>query len=345
MRIKGNSSTREFIPEVSLVNRSTNPIGTLVSMWIGTRFNETIGAEIIEELYSDKRDDKLHSEYMRSVYPHEAHLLCEYYPEYSGEHGTDYVNVIENLANMIVKGNFPLLESVNFTFRIDDASVAWREQLVRGRCPQNFWMQSSRSIDLSSIDVNRLSSIKEYGGDEAVEIYDEAVQTIRNACRMLVELGVPVEDIRLIPQNMTHRVYWMVPYRTLLTTLGKRIGWLAQSTLWSPVVSGIMRCLRQVSPILANPIGVPPEVKIVNGEVVNHNYDSDNEDRYYGRDPQPVDPLWLAYKGLKLPSHTDMNMYRKMKSMYINIWSDEVCGILGWDKNNPDKEGYYDIPE
>ena len=345
MRIKGNSRTREFIPEVSLVNRSTNPVGTLVSMWIGSRFNETISAAIIEELYSDRRDDKIHSEYMRSVYPYEARLLCEYYPEYSGNHGIDYVNVIENVANMVIKSNLPPLDSINFTFMIDNANVAWREQLVRGRSPQNFWMQTSRTADLSCVNVNRLGSIKEYGGDKAVEIYDDAVQSIRNAYKMLMDLGVPAEDIRLIPQGMTHRVYWMVPYRTLVTTLSKRSGWIAQSTLWSPIVSGIMKLVRQVSPLLSNFIGVPSEVKIADGKVVSHTYDNENEDRYYGRDPQPVDPLWLAYKGLKLPSHTDMNMYRKMKSMYINIWNDEVCGILGWDKKDPDKDGYYDIPE
>ena len=73
-----------------------------------------------------------------------------------------------------------------------------------------------------------------------------------------------------------------------------------------------------------------------------HNYDIENMDRYTGKDPQPVDPLWLAYKGYSMPEFTDMEFYEYLKSMYINIWPDEYLKVLGWDREHPEVKGPYD---
>lgn len=334
-RIKGNSVTDTLYPKVKIVNMSTYPLGTIVSMWIGSRYEETFDPQVIEDLYYSKFDST--SEVGKK--------LCEYYPEHSGDQGNDYQNVIKKVAEMVIKSNLPVLDSINFTFEVNNANVAWREQLVRGRQPQNFWMQTSRTADLTSMDVNRLESIAEYGGEDAVHIYDEAVQSIRDAYRLLIELGVPSEDIRLIPQGMTHRVYWMVPYRTLSGILNKRCSWIAQSSLWTPIIEGIQSELFKVCPVFADIIGTPADVKISEGKIISHNYDNENEDRYFGKDYQPTDPLWLAYKGLSMPKNTNIEMYDKMKSSYIKLWSREICDILGWDKDNPDKLGFYDRPE
>lgn len=331
-RIKGNSMTDVIEPKVKLINMSTYPLGAIVSMWIGSRFEETISPVSIERMYyegiCDQKDSK---------------MLCEYYPEYSGDEGTDYKNVIKNIARMVVKSNLPPLDAVNFTFEIDNANVAWREQLVRSRHPQNFWMQTSRTADLTQMDVNRLQSIEEYGGSDAVGIYNSTVEMIREAYKDLVALGVPSEDIRLIPQGMTHRVYWMVSFRTLKSVISTRMSWIAQASLWSPIIAGVQEELFREVPFFAEELGVPSDITIEDGIITSHKYDNENEDRYYGRDYQPCDPLWLAYRGFKAPSHTNVDMYNKMKKMYIKMWSKEVCDILGWDKNDPDKLGSYDM--
>lgn len=334
-RMKGKSVTGEFVPRIRLVSMSTYPLGTIVSMWIGSRYRDTFSAEDIENLYY--KGVSSDNEYV-------ANKLCEYYPEYAGDTHYNYKSVIRNIANLVIKSNLPPLDAINFTFEIDDANVAWREQLVRGRQPQNFWMQTSRTADLSTMDVNRLESIERCGGKTAVEIYDNAVQTIRDAYTMLTDLGVPSEDIRLIPQGMTHRVYWMVPYRTLVGAIGKRVSWIAQASLWTPIIIGIQEELYKNSPFFAEVIGTPPDVKISHGKVISHSYDIENEDRYYGRDYQPVCPLWLSYKGYTMPKNTNIEMYDAMKSMYIKMWNTETCDILGWDKNDPTKLGPYDRP-
>lgn len=318
-RVYGESYTGIINPTVKLISGTTNPVGTMVSIWIGSRYNKTISAEDLETIYMG--------------YPcREAEdLINEMYPEYDG----DAYLAVSSLAKMVNSTNLPPLDAINFTFEIDNATIAFREQLVRSRLPQNFWTQTSRTADLTQMDVAMLPSIRRHG-DKAVEVYKNAVDTIRDTYEVLSEMGVPEEDIRLMPSSMTHRIYWMVPYRTLKSVLNKRISWIAQADLWSPVILGIINELRSNEyELFADFLGAPSDVIIKDGKIVSHEYDNENYDRYYGRDPQPCDPLWLEFHDLDLPSHTDMVQYNSMKRRYSQIWSDEVLNILGWDRVNP----------
>lgn len=161
-----------------------------------------------------------------------------------------------------------------------------------------------------------------------------------------------MEDIRLQPQGHTHRVYWMVPLRTLITILNKRCDWIAQASLWLPIVSGICKELRElglyeiVEPFVGKPMvrvdyHEEADISTVSEYIMN----ADNEDRYSGRDPIPNDPLWLAYKKLAMPEHTNIEFYDYLKSLYIQIWRDEYLKALGWDRENPGKIGPYDRPK
>lgn len=342
-RIKGSNKTEVIRPKVRLVSSTSYPIGTLVALWIGSRYEHPVSAKDVEALYNNPHLIRISPKYMKL-----AEYLCECYPEYAGRtergEGTDFVNVIENVARMVIKANLPPTESVLFTFEIENANVAWREQLVRGR-NQQFWTQTSRTADLTTMDVNRSENIEKYGGKQAVDIYDNAIDTLREAYQQLTDLGVPTEDIRLIPQGMTHRVYWMISLRTLFTIIPKRISWIAQASLWSPIVEDILEILSKLSPLLSNMFGTPLDIKVNSGVIVSHSYDNENEDRYYGRDSQPCDPLWLAYKGYTMPKHTNTKFYDIMKSSYIKLWGQEICDLLGWDKNDPSKLGPYDRPD
>lgn len=335
-RIKGNSITDNITPQVKLISMSENPVGSIVAMWIGSRYEKSVNPVIVQYLYDN-------IPVQGDVIDFTKKYLCECYPEFSGDSKSDYHNVIEEVAKLVVKSNLPPLDAINFTFEINNASIAFREQIVRGRQPQNFWTQTSRTADLTSMDVNRLPSIDAYG-EEAVKIYNDAVESIRKAYKYLSDLGVPSEDIRLIPQGMTHRIYWMVPFRTLVTALKKRTSWIAQSSLWTPIIEGIQNEINEKCSFFSDIIGVPSDVSISEGKVVNHTYDNENYDRYYQHDPQPCDPLWLAYHNFTMPAHTDIKFYDRLKQSYIKIWNTDICNILGWDKNNPSKLGPYDRP-
>jgi hypothetical protein len=188
------------------------------------------------------------------------------------------------------------------------------------------------------MDVTESESIA--SNEYADDIYKTTIQIIRNAYDSLAKLGIPTEDIRLAPESRTHRVYWMISLRALKQILSKRVDWMAQSSLWSPIVDGVTDIF--IANGIEDLLLIEPPIKIEDGKVVFHKYDNENEDRYYGRDPKPTDPLWLAYKGYSMPKGTNKVFYQQMKNRFIKLWSQEICNVLSWDKSNPLKEGPYD---
>lgn len=340
-----NSYTGRIIPTVDLFNCSPRAYALLFCLWWGSRHKNSITPADLEYALdppewnvSDEKINQIRAD------------ICEAYPEYAGENGTDVNNVVRTIVKTLIDSDLPPLESVSFTFEVDNCTVAFREQLVRGR-QSGYWTQTSRTMDLQYMDVNRNRSVSLLGGDEAVKIYDDTVETIREAYKRLQELGVPSEDIRLQPSAQVHRVYWMTDLRILLKTLKKRVDWIAQSSLWSPVISGILQKLsnsvdEELLLMIKDKVGKPAVTLSNEGylRVIAHHYDIENMDRYVGKDPQPVDPLWLAYKGICMPEGTDLEFYDYMKSMYINTWSPEYLKVLQWRKEDPSYIGPYDRP-
>ena len=345
-RMVQHTYTGPIRPRVKIISKTEYPIGTLFCVWSGTRYPDIMSPDQIQFLY-DHGDMSL----SMPLYQEIADTICKWYPEYAGEDGKDYRSVILSIARKVIESNVPAGESVHLNIQIDDANVAWREQLVRGRISQQFWTMSTRIMDMTTMDVNMNDSVRIIGGEKAVNKYNECVDVIRETYEFLVEeCGVPMEDIRLQPQNHVHRVYWMAPLRTLVSIMNKRCDWIAQASLWLPIVSGICQEMRRlgifeiIEPFIGKPMVEVTEYEDGNCDVTGYIMNADNEDRYSGRDKIPCDPLWLAYKGYIPPEHTDIEFYDYLKSLYIQIWQDKYLKVLGWDRAHPEKLGPYDRP-
>ena len=351
-RLKQSCFTGKIRPVIHMVSMTSNPVGTLFAVWHGSRHNYTVSAEDIQAIYDSDpvylsaKVTAADANWKRRS--EVAEKICADYPEHAKLGGVK--NVIKKIVSQCIESDVPAAEAVNFVIEIDHANVAWREQLVRSKIA-SYWTQSTRTIDMTTMDINMSDSVELIGGEKAVEIYKNTAEFIREAYRQLEELGVPIEDIRLQPQQHVHRVYWMISIRALVKILNKRSDWIAQASLWTPVISGICQELRELSlfDVIKNYVGKPP-VEVTEDTdfhklyVSNYMMNADNEDRYYGRDPLPCDCLWLAYKGITMPEHTDLDFYDYMKSMYIQIWDDRYLEVLGWDRNDPSKIGPYDRP-
>lgn len=360
-RMNQNRITGIIRPKVTLISMTSNPVGTLFSVWYGSRHTRNVRPEVIQILYDQFNDHNGQDNVLKVAIKsdeidkgelfREANMICQEYPEFSGDDHQDYCKVIRAICSRAIALDLPCDECVTFTFEIDNSTVAWREQLVRSHFSQ-YWIQTSRTMDSSTMDVNMPDSVELFGGEEGVKIYKDAVSTIREAYDKLIKMGVPSEDIRLQPQSHVERVYWMVNIRALMKTLKTRSGWIAQASLWTPIISEICKILRQKSffDMISDDIGKLNVQVSYNADLgfwsVDY-YDKimECEDRYQGRDPLPVDPLYLAYTNKSMPSHTNIKMYDYMKSMFINIWADEYLEVLGWDRQNPSKLGGYDRPE
>lgn len=331
----GSSKTERLDPEVKLVGCTDNPVGVLFCMWHNSRHDLGMDPGEIQTMY-DILTGKLNAKFGPRL--HEvAQILTDDYPEYDGS----ILRIITEIAKMNIIANVPSCECIHFTFQIDNCSVALREQLVRNR-QAGFWTQTSRTQDLSLMDVNMSQAIID-AGDDAVQYFKDVVQILRNAYKDLGNMGVPIEEIRLAPECRVHRVSQMTNLRNLLGMLGKRSDWMCQMSLFSPLFVQYTEILRDISPFFEEFVG-NPEVTVSDGKVTFHKYDNENLDRYTGRDYQPVDPLYLAYKQVMMPEHTNIEFFDKMKSMYIKVWNQKYLDVLGWDKNDPSKIGPYDRP-
>lgn len=347
----GNSITKELTPIVTLESVTENPVGTLFAMWFNSRHEDAIYPWVAQSIYEDMNKGEVKdynviyndgvevNDYILDM----CKFICDCYPEHAGDTGRNVANVIKEVAKMNLLANVPSAESVLFNFRVDNCTVALREQMVRTKV-QSFWTQTSRTTDLSRMDVNMSESIRRFGGEEAVKIYEDAVQNIRDTYTKLTELGVPSEDIRLSPESRVHRVEWMTNVRALIPIVSKRVGWIAQLGLWKPIIEQVSEILRNLDPMFEDFLGNQEAVKIADGKVVFHKYDNEHEDRYFGRDPLPTDPLWLAYKGVCMPEGTNLELYDAMKEGFIKLWKQEALDVLGWDRRFPKKLGKYDRP-
>lgn len=341
-RMDGSKRTYESTPVVKCISKPDVPLSLMTSVWWGSRHAKDYDPTMFHMgLVCENQDIHVGGDtsFLNDV--------VKAYPEYTQDNPRPITNVIKNLVKTMIDSDLPPLEAVNFVFEVDCATVAWRDQLVRCR-DAGYWVQTSRTMDLSTMDVNRAKSIEMFGGQEAVDVYNNTVQEIRETYKYLQDLGIPGEDIRLAPGAQLHRVYWFVNFRVLLRLLKKRADWIAQGSLWTPILKGIFESLRgdieyDYFVELLKDVACRPKVSISDGHVVAHHYDIENMDRYTGKDPQPCDPLWLAYHGYKMPEFTDGKFYQYLKEMYIHIWPAEYLNLLGWDPSDPTKKGPYDI--
>lgn len=380
-RVRGSNITAVVDPKVKLLTSTEDIEVTLFMLWYGSRNSDSLDRKQVVHLFNANASELNYivlryfddtsfintvvggSEYYKNIII-TASKIVEGYPEYAtyddnelgkivAKYGLDQYlvdvlitlltarHIIKEVAKLVVKADVPASESINFTFEIDDVSVALREQMVRSPMSK-FWTQTSRTADLTQMDVRIDPKIE--SNSEAKDLYNDTMDSIRYAYYRLSQLGIPVEDIRLAPECRLHRVYWMVSLRTLKMVLGKRVDWMAQATLWTPVVTGVLELLSEMGISYLLDIMPPVKLDTVEGElkVVYHKYDIENTDRYNDRDPQPTDPLWLAYMDLQLPEHTNIEHYLEMKKLYCKLWNDDILSILGWSKHNPDIIGKYE---
>ena len=119
------------------------------------------------------------------------------------------------LSTIMRSGHFSTLEHASYTFAIDGVSRALTHQLVRHRVA-SFNQQSQRYVKFT----NGLSTIKPESvaeNDEASRLFDEAVDTAKDAYAKLVELGIPAEDARyLLPNAAETKIVVTMNVRELL---------------------------------------------------------------------------------------------------------------------------------
>lgn len=108
---------------------------------------------------------------------------------------------IVRLINLALRlGHFSVFEHISFTFAIEGISRACSHQFVRHRF-FSFTQQSQRYVKLNEPVFIIPQSVKE--NPEALKIFEEALEFIKEAYQKLLSLKIPEEDARFILPNAT----------------------------------------------------------------------------------------------------------------------------------------------
>ena len=119
------------------------------------------------------------------------------------------------LTTIMGSGHFSTLEHASYTFAIDGVSRALTHQLVRHRIA-SFNQQSQRYVKFKGeIPVVKPATVADNA--ETSALFDEAIECVTRAYRMLVEAGVPAEDARyLLPNAAETKIVITMNVRELL---------------------------------------------------------------------------------------------------------------------------------
>jgi thymidylate synthase (FAD) len=105
------------------------------------------------------------------------------------------------LATIMKGGHFSTLEHASFTFAIDGVSRALTHQLVRHRLA-SFNQQSQRYVKFKDgIEVVKPQTVAD--NPEMSELFDQAVDTVADAYKKMLDAGIPAEDARYLLPNAT----------------------------------------------------------------------------------------------------------------------------------------------
>lgn len=225
---------------------------------------------------------------------------------------------LADLMEAVLSG-VPVVEAVSFNFIIENASISWREQMVRHRvgtkpdsrvgvdwmavedvgdvADMSAWSQSMRLLDMSRFATERRYRTPDaiiHEGDAACEEWHNDMVAIEDMYAKWAKRGVPLEDAReLIPLGATSRLSWTVNLRTLQHIVGKRGCTILQLGLWGPMINGMINEMAtKIHPVFRTLV-TPPCMK---GEkYVGCIFPEDNARRLDGRDWNlPTCPLFIG---------------------------------------------------
>jgi thymidylate synthase (FAD) len=125
------------------------------------------------------------------------------------------------VADCIAMGHLSVTEFASFTFKITGMSRISSQQVTRHRLT-SVAQKSQRYVEESNFDYVVPNTIT--NNNEAFEIYEECINSLRNAYSRLVELKIPKEDARFLLPNATKTDFFLsLNFRELMHFCNERL--------------------------------------------------------------------------------------------------------------------------
>lgn len=301
--------------KVSLLSITRNPETTLFKVWLQSRpqlWHDLEKYGIIDE---SQIDDLYYTGQYAGFVP------INYAQLGFGELASDFRDYVDHTIDLILNTSLPPAEAVTLTWKMDNVSVALREQLVRHR-KTSPWVQSSRNNnDSTTFECYLPESVISIPG--AADVVESTCNTIRENFKTLLALGVPSEDARVImPEGRQHGLTWTLDLREFYRVMKERSCWIAQG-IWKDITEQMIDSLRENGySFFANRLGTPPckYSKCI--------YASENENRLSGHDILPVCPLYCKQKGIDYPKMNDRETEYYKRRVGALKWDPKVVNSI-----------------
>jgi thymidylate synthase ThyX len=227
-----------------------------------------------------------------------------------------YRKRVDGIVAGVIDMRAPILESIHFTFLLENIPISLREQIVRHRVGHKFgdrtgidiipelssagfFSQSSRTMDLSTFADEGRYYIPEELDDEIADtkisprqIFKNAVVSSGEVYKRLTRRGVAPEIARqVMPLCATHRITWTVNLQALLGLISKRSCWLAQLGMWKWILKDMVQAVGESCGEIVTQALLPPCIK--DSRFADCPYKIDNQTRLNTGDVGVPCPLYL----------------------------------------------------
>jgi hypothetical protein len=296
-------------PTVDLIDHTPYPLETMYSFWHASRTDApTLTAQEIRGAYSSS---------MRGydVAPRfwvGAAVRAERFHEY-------FDREIMKIAAL----DFPLKETIIFSFVFSDVTITWREQAVRQRRATP-WSQTSRTRPLEDFCDRGWFELPESIATDVVtaDAAHSVLLSIQDFYRLALSRNHTREDARCLqPTCQTHRISFAYNARVLEQTMEDRLCFIAQQELWGPIIQQMLAHVVRVDPRLAI-LFHPPCVK--GGTYRYCPVEHENERRMDGRDPYGPCPLWALHEGVQWKDIPEQANAERQYMLVSPLWPEHI---------------------
>lgn len=256
---------------------------------------------------------------------------------------------VERIFKALIKSDISVIQNIHFTFKIENMSIALREQLVRHRIGVNLdgrvgvdyvpdlsedgiWIQSMRVLDMGSFyDNNKFEALPAAYKDneKAKTAYENCMRICQETYKALCHEGLPREAARMVlPLACQHDMFWTLNLGALCHILKKRGCWIPQFGLWRPIIVGIVDELAtKIHPVFRE-LTQPPCV--CNGNFTGCHFPEDTARRLDHSDPLPPCPIASSSEEIarwknnectvETVTDADKALFDQMSQDYDKLW-------------------------
>lgn len=325
-------STEKSVKEnfkVTLVPGSytDDPVKAIWFMWEQSRCDDSIEVMetrykfLAEHGYPDDADD------LRKAGTKEMADFCKVSLPVDGMYPSDRFK-------LLLQMDVPIMETIKYSFMLENIPVSFREQLVRHRIGSRigpnagvddepgipevtYWSQTSRVRNLQNfvsegnfftpelddkvrkhivtLEDNPLRTDDNWELTDK-EVFLKGMKATQWTYRELIARGYKPETAReVLPSCTTHRITWTVNLKSIKHIFGHRTCWIAFAGYWHPIIHGVLHELvSKVNPIF-HALANPPCIDKKTSKFKACIFEHENKHRMPGgNDPGIPCSLWIG---------------------------------------------------